>query len=64
VRGLEETAILQQEGASAHYVVPGEEYLDTTNPVDDRLEADLIRPGRPNLTRDNSLWGTVKKKIS
>jgi hypothetical protein len=21
-------------------------------------------PGRPNSTRDNSLWGTVKKKIS
>jgi len=45
VRGLEETAILQQEGASAHYAVPGEEYLDTTNPVDERLEVDLIKCG-------------------
>jgi hypothetical protein len=42
VRGLEETGILQHEGSSAHYAVPVEEYLGTTNPVDERLEADLI----------------------
>jgi hypothetical protein len=45
VRGVKGTAILQQEDASAHYAVPVEEYLDTTNPVDERLEADLIRCG-------------------
>jgi len=24
----------------------------------------VLPPGRPNLARDNTLWGTVKKKIS
>jgi hypothetical protein len=42
VRGIEGTAILHQEGASANYAVAVEEYLDTTNTVDDRLEADLM----------------------
>jgi hypothetical protein len=66
-RGLEATAILQQDGAPAHFALPVGEYLD------DRFSGRWIGcgsdmmwlPRSPDLTTcDNSLWGIVKDKLS
>jgi hypothetical protein len=65
-RGLEATAILQQDGAPAQYALLVRQYLD------DKFSGRWIGRGsdmawpsrRPDLTKcDKSLWGIVKEKI-
>ena len=66
-RQLEESAILQQDGAPAHFALCVREFLDTK--FRGRWigrGSDMPWPARsPDLsTCDNSLWGIVKQKIS
>jgi hypothetical protein len=65
-RGLDAAAILQQDGAPAHYALRVREYLD------DKFSERWIgsgfdiawSPRSPDLTIcDNSLWGTVRETI-
>jgi hypothetical protein len=66
-RGLEATADLQQDGAPALYALPDREYLeDKFSALWIARGSDMVWPPRnPDFTtRDSSLWGTVKEKIS